>query len=142
MPRPASAPWASLVRCSAQRLARPTPQVRRINITATTASTEPVSDQPVASSPSAVLALSPGMFPGQCACCETNCARCTLRGCRLALLAPVRLAGRLPAALHPPRNPRRPQRQLGEHPFDPILPRAFQTRPRRHSLLVPKDLFH
>lgn len=142
MPRPAATPWATLARCSARRHVAPTPSIRHINITATSASSEPALEQQVSVSPSAAPALSPGMCNGQFASRKTNSIRCALRSRRLALLHAFRLPRRLPTALYPPRNPRGPQRQLRKHSFNAFLSRTFQTRARGHPLLVPKDLLH
>jgi hypothetical protein len=64
-----------------------------------------------------------------------------LRGPRLALLPPLRLALRLADTAHAPRYPRRPQREAREHRLDPLLPRTVPTRPSRHSLPLSKGLF-
>jgi uncharacterized protein (AIM24 family) len=68
MPRPAATPATALARCTAQRHARRPPAVRHINITATSASTEPVPGQHVSVSPSAAPALSPGTRRANWAC--------------------------------------------------------------------------
>jgi hypothetical protein len=62
-----------------------------------------------------------------------------LRGHRHALFPPLRLPLRLPDSLHPPRHISRPQRQIGKHAVDPLLPRALPARTRWHPVPLPES---
>lgn len=57
------------------------------------------------------------------------------------ILPPLRLPLRLTDALHPPRHTRRPQRKVGKHAINPLLPRAPPESPRRHPLPLPESVF-